>query len=371
MSVHPYPSVTGVILAGGRARRMGGDDKGLLPFRGRPLVSHALDALRPQVDNLIINANRNADQYRELGCPVVADSLEGFQGPLAGMLTALEYSRDDYVLTAPCDSPFLTPLLRRRMMETLLAARAAVAVASDGERLQPVFCLISRELRDDLHAFLQQGGRKIDAWLARQRLAEVDLSDQPQTFINCNSPEDLLQAVPLHAPKPLLGLAAYSGTGKTTLLTALLPLLSRRGIRVGVIKHAHHLFDIDQPGKDSYQLREAGAREMLIASRRLMALMHKRLDSETEPALGELLGRLDSRDLDLILVEGFKDAPFAKIELHRTELGKPLLFPRDPHIIAIASNGPVGDAAHLDHLDLDDINAFADYIEQFIHQWST
>jgi len=139
---------------------------------------------------------------------------------------------------------------------------------------------------------------------------------------------------------PLLGFAAYSGTGKTSLLVKLLPLFTARGLRVGVIKHAHHDFDIDHPGKDSYALRKAGARQMLVASNRRWALMVEH-ETAQEPELAQLLTHLDYTALDLILVEGFKHAAFPKIELHRHELSHPLLFPEDATIIAVACDGPL------------------------------
>ncbi len=162
---------------------------------------------------------------------------------------------------------------------------------------------------------------------------------------------------------PVLGFCAYSGTGKTTLLTKLLPLLKAEGLRIAVIKHAHHLFDIDQPGKDSYQLREAGADQMVIASRRRIAAITEFRTERSEPDLKEALACVDSRQLDLILVEGFKAEPFPKIELHRASLGKPLMYPHDPDIIAIASDIPV-DAADpvLPQLDLNDPAAIARFV---------
>lgn len=370
MHVQPYPSVAGVILAGGLARRMGGDDKGLLPYQGRAMVRHAIQAMQPQVDTLIINANRNIDQYQQFGHPVVSDSIEGFQGPLAGMLTAMENTDADFILTAPCDSPHISPVLRRRMLETLLLSQSELAVASDGERMQPVFSLIPTRLKDDLRAFLEQGERKIDRWLTQYKLAEVDFSDQPDTFVNFNRPEDLEQHRPLRAALPMLGFSAFSGTGKTTLLKQLLPELNRRDIRVGVIKHAHHNFDIDKPGKDSYEIREAGAQQMLIASAKMMALMEKSLNTDDDPRLADLLPRLDMSKLDLILVEGFKHEAIPKIELHRPSLGKPLLFRDDPNITAIGSDATIEDTGDLSCLDINNIPAMADFIEQFMNTWT-
>lgn len=164
----------------------------------------------------------------------------------------------------------------------------------------------------------------------------------------------------------VLGFAAFSGTGKTTLLERLIPELKRRGLRVGIIKHAHHDFDVDQPGKDSYRLRHAGARQVLVASRKRWALMTEEPEFGDEPRLGELLPHLDGSSLDLILVEGFKHEDIPKIEIHRATLHKPLLFPDDPDIIAIACDGPIGQAMHPPLLDINDPCAIADFIAGFI-----
>jgi molybdopterin-guanine dinucleotide biosynthesis protein B len=154
-----------------------------------------------------------------------------------------------------------------------------------------------------------------------------------------------------NAHLPIVGFAAFSGTGKTTLLKELLPLLSGRGLRVGVVKHAHHSFEMDHPGKDSYELRKSGAAQMLIASRTRWALVVERA-IDREPRLDEVLLELDQAALDLILVEGFKDEQFAKIELHRPSLRRPLLFPDDDAIIAIATDTPLADTGNLPQLDL-------------------
>lgn len=140
-------------------------------------------------------------------------------------------------------------------------------------------------------------------------------------------------------PVPLIGFAAYSGTGKTTLLLKLLPLLKAAGLRIAVVKHAHHDFEMDHPGKDSHRLRTAGADEMLVAGRCRFAWIRECNENTAEPRLAETLAILDPARLDLVLVEGFKAEPFAKIELHRPSLGRPLMFPHDPHIVAIATDG--------------------------------
>lgn len=164
-------------------------------------------------------------------------------------------------------------------------------------------------------------------------------------------------------PLPLIGFCAYSGTGKTTLLTCLLPILRRKGLRVGVVKHAHHLFDIDYPGKDSYELRNAGASQMLVASRKRMAWVKESQEDRSEPVLEEALAALETEHLDLVLVEGFKHAAIPKIELHRASLGKPLMYPAMPDIIAIATDSPLlENNINLPHLSLNDPDEIAAFI---------
>jgi molybdopterin-guanine dinucleotide biosynthesis protein B len=155
----------------------------------------------------------------------------------------------------------------------------------------------------------------------------------------------------------VFGLAGWSGSGKTTLLTRLIPELIGRGISVSTIKHAHHEFDIDKPGKDSWLHRQAGAREVMVASSRRFALMHELRDAP-EPSLDELVARM--APVDLLLVEGFKAHDHAKLEIHRPSVGKPFLYPGDPHIVAIASDEAL--AAPLPVLPLADVAAIADFI---------
>ncbi|MFT5809051.1 MAG: molybdopterin molybdotransferase [Moritella dasanensis] len=173
----------------------------------------------------------------------------------------------------------------------------------------------------------------------------------------------------IYASLPLLGFAAFSGTGKTTLLEAMLPKLVARGIRVAVIKHAHHDFDIDQPGKDSHRLRKAGASQMLISSRCRRALVTETPDEEA--TLPHLIAQLDQTQLDLILVEGFKKLSFPKIELHRSEVGKPWLHPTDDNIIAVAANVavPVSESAEKASrplLDINNLEQITDFVVRFI-----
>ncbi len=166
---------------------------------------------------------------------------------------------------------------------------------------------------------------------------------------------------------PLCGFVAYSGSGKTTLLERLIPELRHRGLRIALLKHAHHDFDIDKPGKDSHRLRQAGAGQVLVASRKRWALIHENDEKIAEPQLFELLQQLDTQQLDLVLVEGFKHEAYPKIELQRAELEKPLLHPHDPHIIAIACDPamrPRLEGTALPQLDINDTAAIADFIQK-------
>lgn len=187
-------AITAVVLAGGMGRRMGGRDKGLTPLAGSPLIARVLERLRPQVGRILINANRNADSYAAFGYPVVADTLSGYAGPLAGMLSAMDICQSPYLLSVPCDSPFIPPDLAARLADTLSVEQAEISVAHDGQRLQPVFALMQTRLKDSLQSFLEHGGRKIDAWYAQRHMVAADFSEIPDTFINLNTPEDLLQA---------------------------------------------------------------------------------------------------------------------------------------------------------------------------------
>lgn len=183
--------VTGVILAGGMGRRMGGADKGLVELNGRPMVSQVIARLGPQVAELLINANRNAEQYASFGYRVIADVVGGFAGPLAGLERGLSEARHDLVVTAPCDSPFLPHDLVRRLLGAIDNGATDLAVARTGSQPHPVFCLCRRSLHPHLSAFLSAGGRKIDAWYATLKVAEVAFDDQPDAFSNINTRAEL------------------------------------------------------------------------------------------------------------------------------------------------------------------------------------
>lgn len=163
-------------------------------------------------------------------------------------------------------------------------------------------------------------------------------------------------------PTPLVGFCAFSGTGKTTLLTKLIPILSSQGIRLAVIKHAHHNFDVDHEGKDSYKLRHAGAAQMLISSSRRWALMTELNETQTELSLSDLIEQIDHKNIDLILVEGFKKLSFPKIELHRPSLGHPIMCLEDSNIIALATDESCPADEQVVCLDINEPKGIATFI---------
>ena len=183
--------ISGVILAGGQGRRMGEVDKGLQPFRGRTLTEWAITRLKPQVTEVLINANQNQDRYAAYGYKVISDLVPDYAGPLAGFQSALSAAAHELILTVPCDSPFSPADLAQRLRAAMHDASADVAVACTGNRSHPVFCLLRRNLLPHLSNFLDQGGRKIDAWYADLKTVEVAFDDQPEAFANFNTLAEL------------------------------------------------------------------------------------------------------------------------------------------------------------------------------------
>ncbi|MFK7993709.1 MAG: molybdenum cofactor guanylyltransferase MobA [Granulosicoccus sp.] len=186
--------VGAVILAGGLARRMGGQDKGLVMLAGRPMASYALATISPLVGQCVINANRNTEVYARLvSAPglVIADSMSGHLGPLAGLSAAIDCLDTRYILMCPCDSPFLQAGLVRELMHEIHKHDADIAVAHDGERLQPVFCIVNRRIKSSLDSFLDSGERKIDRWFLNHFLREVDARRYVDSFRNINTEEEL------------------------------------------------------------------------------------------------------------------------------------------------------------------------------------
>lgn len=185
-------TLTGMILAGGEGRRMGGRDKGLEPFAGLPLVAHVAKRFDGHVSELLINANRNADAYALFATRVIEDAEGGFKGPLMGIYSGLRAAKTPWLLVAPCDSPALPNDLVARMVAGITSESGEhdIAVAFDGERLHPVVALLRTSLADDLANALAEGERKIDRWYARHSWCKVDMSDCPETFANLNTEEE-------------------------------------------------------------------------------------------------------------------------------------------------------------------------------------
>ena len=183
-------SITGIVLAGGRARRMGGIDKGLIPLCGRTMIEHVLDKLVGQVGAVVINANRNIESYSAMGHPVAPDRDDSYAGPLAGMSSGLHAAGTPLCVTVPCDSPLIGGDVVRRLHAALTDAGAEIAVAHDGERAHPVVSLLDSRLAASIDAFLDAGERKIDRWFDRHRWVHVDFSDHPEYFINVNTEDE-------------------------------------------------------------------------------------------------------------------------------------------------------------------------------------
>ena len=187
--------ITGLILAGGRAQRMGGIDKGLIPFHGKPLIESAISRLKPQVSTILINANRSITKYSHYGYPVLMDETPDFSGPLAGFAVGLKHCKTPYLLTSPCDSPLFPTDLAEKMAIELEGNHLELVFASSKEDdgkiwSQPVFCLMKSNLQDSLHAFLSKGDLKIDRWFKELRSGTV-VFEHSQAFANVNTPEEL------------------------------------------------------------------------------------------------------------------------------------------------------------------------------------
>lgn len=191
MPERAYPDITAVILAGGRGQRFGGCDKGLIRLAGKPLIEHVLRALTSQAGEILISAGPDRPYYSDYGYPVIADRGEGYQGPLAGLYSALLAARTRYLLSVPCDSPLVPVDLALRLHTALTGTSSALAVAHDGVRMQYLCALLSHTLAPSLGNYLAQGGRKVADWINSCRPVIVDFSDQPEAFANVNTPQQL------------------------------------------------------------------------------------------------------------------------------------------------------------------------------------
>lgn len=376
---------------------MGGGDKALRALGDRLVIAHVIEALETQVQDLVINANGDAARFVAFGRPVVADEWPGFAGPLAGLHAGMAWARAQrpgsrWIATAPCDTPFLPRDLVARLAAAAEASGADIAVASSGGREHYACGLWSLALEDDLARHVASGGRKVRDWIARHSHVTVPFAPiavpvgalggrSLDPFFNINTPEELAEAEALlgqGAPipmspimsasmspvgsasvPPVFGVVGWKNSGKTTLVSRLIAELTARGLKVAAVKHAHHAFDVDQPGRDSYKFREAGAREVAVVSGKRVAVMHE-LRDEAEPALEDVLRRLEGSDI--VLVEGFKRHDHPKIEARRLDSAQRDAMGADmPGIVAIASDHPV-EAAGMPVFALDDVAGIAAFI---------
>jgi molybdenum cofactor guanylyltransferase len=184
-------AISAIILSGGRATRMNGVDKGLVALQQKPLIAHVIARLKPQVDEIFINANREIATYEAFGYDVLQDENDEFIGPLAGFLLGLKHAKHEYVLTVPCDSPLLPLNLAQRLYDGMAASRMDIAVASSGGNTHPVFCLMKKSVLPSLQVFIDAGERKVSAWQRSQKYMEVDFSDCDEAFTNLNTFDDL------------------------------------------------------------------------------------------------------------------------------------------------------------------------------------
>lgn len=194
-------SITGIILAGGQGRRMANSDtdssitktieKGLVNFLNQPMIAHVAQRLKPQVNEIIINANTETERYAALGYPVIQDNIVGYAGPLAGLHAGMRAAKNLYILSVPCDSPLLAVDLAKRLTTALVESGADIAVAKTASQVHPVFCLCNKSLLPHLENYLHNSGRKFDAWYGSLNVIEVPFDDNPLAFANVNTPEDL------------------------------------------------------------------------------------------------------------------------------------------------------------------------------------
>ena len=183
--------VTGVVLAGGLARRMNKQDKGLIIYHNRPMVSYAVDAMSQIAETVVINANRNIDDYKQFACEVISDQTDSFDGPLAGVLSAMAHATAGILIVMPCDSPLIKAQHLQKLLSALQNNKVDIAVADDGERMHPVFLALKTTLQSSLKSYLDQGNRKIDLWLQQHKMIKVDFSQNPEVFLNINTLSEL------------------------------------------------------------------------------------------------------------------------------------------------------------------------------------
>ncbi len=346
-------------------------DKSFADLAGTPLLGHVVQRLAPQAGQLVLNANGNPARFASFGMPVIADSIPDFAGPLAGILAGLQWSRAHApsatnLVSVSTDVPFLPHDLVAKLQAALAGTRAPIAIARSRSGLHPVIGLWSIALAEDLAASLDAGTRKVQDWTARHDAIPVDFPDilikgrAVDPFFNTNTPQDLTEARALLAAAPVIGIAGWKNSGKTTLAVRLIEDFTRRGLKVATIKRTHHdAVAAEAETTDTARHRRAGAANVILVSPHRWGPVHA-LSEESDPRLEDVLARLTG--CDLVVVEGWKSAPIAKIEVRRAaQADHRPLAPGDPNIIAIASDHR-SEHSHPPHFALDDTSAIADFV---------
>ena len=353
----------GIILAGGLATRMGGGDKCLLPLGNARVIDHVIRRIMPQVAGLALNANGDASRFAGILPTILPDSIDGFPGPLAGVLAGLDWAADEgasHIVSVAADTPFFPNDLVQRLQSAIDPDHPIVLAATPhpdrGKTRHPTFGFWPVAPRI---AGRVTKGRRMDRPSRRRirhirrRSARPVLQHQYPRRSGTGGTTDRGRCL-----MRIYGIVGWKNAGKTGLMERLVAEITGRGFTVSTLKHAHHSFDVDHQGKDSHRHRIAGATEVLLSSRNRWALMHENRD-EPESSLSDLLTRL--APVDLVLVEGYKRDTHPKVEAHRAETGNPLIALADPTVRAIASDTEL---AHLSIpiFDLNDTSAVADFI---------
>ena len=383
-------TIAGCILAGGRARRLGGGDKTLRDLDGRPILAHVIERLAPQVCGLVLNANGDAARFATFELPVAADAHEDFAGPLAGILAGLEWAHKampgaTHLATVSGDAPFIPLDLVARLRAAIAGSHDTIAVAATGTQIHPVMGLWPLAIAPGLNRDLKDGARAVSEW-CRQRgaievaFAPVDVWGRTvDPFFNANTPLELAQARLIAQRQefrsPVIGIAGWKNAGKTTLTTRLIAELTARGKRISTIKFSHHDLDeisaaVPERLTDTYRQAGAGAHQVAFAGPSRWAIVEggtsfiewQQCRDSRHETLAAIIGALTP--VDLILVEGYKTARIPKIEVRRTESCREgNLAEIDSYIFAIAAGYPIAASGHLS-VGIDDVAVLASEIER-------
>jgi molybdopterin-guanine dinucleotide biosynthesis protein len=353
--------VTGVILAGGKSRRMG-RDKARLPVAGQDLFERVLAVLQGLFPRVLIAGDR-PDLARP-GLPAFADRYPG--SALGGLYTGLQAAATPYIFVAACDMPHPDPELIRTLCALRQGQDLVVIRTADG--LEPLFAVYGKNCLEPMRALLEAGNFRIYDFYDQVRVRYVGEEELPagwrRALSNINTPQDyaaLKEDSAMTLTVPVVSIVAKSGTGKTTLLEKLIVELKGRGYRIAAVKHDAHSFEIDHEGKDSWRLTQAGADTTIITSPAKVAVMKKNRPGQ-EPTLYETIATYCC-DVDLVLTEGFKKSSMPKIEVHRAERSPTLLCrgeERDESLIAVASDEPL--QLDVPVYDLNDAAGLGDFI---------